>query len=83
MKPQQLTPQRYPALALAALACALLAACDAGKPTTAAVSPSSASKAPDIIKSQHQAMEKAKQVQGVVDTGEEARRAQVEAAEKQ
>ena len=70
-------------LSLALLACTGLAACDAGKPTTTASSPSSVGKAPDIIKSQSEAMEKAKQVQGVVDAGEEARRKQVEAAEKQ
>lgn len=74
---------RPPALSLALLACAGLAACDAGKPASTPVSASSAAKAPDIIKSQSQAMEQAKQVQGVVDAGEEARRKQVEAAEKQ
>lgn len=70
-------------LVLVLTACAGLAACDAGKPASTPVSPSSAAKAPDIIKSQSQAMEQAKQVQGVVDAGEEARRKQVEAAEKQ
>lgn len=78
-----MTPCRTLALTLALSACAALAACDAGSTTSAKGAGSSAAKAPDIIKSQSEAMEKAKQVQGVVDAGEEARRAQVEAAEKQ